>query len=322
MPLILGQIVYTSFTGIGFRLLASAQVPSEFQQAFIEQVAFRYWDSYNPPESGYRAAYLYQVSPENVLFGWLYNDGVDDMERIHVPYFHCYYLTGPLHAILLENIFTCLHKGPVSLIDRLCLPAKFDTINLGNFWSYQPARPGVAIALDVRKRSHIEIKQGKLLALFVPVDEQQMLADLNGRAFLQRVDFSMYTHYLAASVETEDAAVSDAAIEVGNIKPFSTLRQAQGTPQLSNKEKLQQYEQVLAFAIEREFPISDRTRMQLKHLQQDLELTDEDTNLIEACLTLNENLELSQTRQTKDQPLERFVGAIKNLFINKSEGKH
>ena len=139
MPLSLGQIVYTSFTGIGFRLLASAQVPSEIQQAFVEQVVFRHWDSYNPPESEYRAVYLYQVTPEHILFGWLYSDGSDDLKRTHVPYFHCYY--------------------------------------------------------------------------------------------------------------------------------------------------------------------------------------DEDTNLIEACLTLTENLELSQIRQPKDQPLERIVGAIKNLFSNKSEDK-
>ncbi len=48
MPL-LGQLVYTSFPGVGFKALVSAQVPPQIQQAFIEQVVYQYWDSYNPP---------------------------------------------------------------------------------------------------------------------------------------------------------------------------------------------------------------------------------------------------------------------------------
>ena len=159
-------LVYTSFDGMGFRLLASAQVPTEIQQVFIERVAYQHWDSYDPPKSGYRAVYLYQVTPEHSLFGWLYNDGADDMDRCHVPYFMCYYLAGPLHAVQLENIFTCLQKGPVALIDRHNIPATLDNIVLRNFWSYQPTRPGVAIALDVRRHSHIALNQGELLDLF------------------------------------------------------------------------------------------------------------------------------------------------------------
>lgn len=308
MPLLLGQIVYTSFAGIGFRLLKSAQVPKEIQQAFIDRIASEHWDSYNPPQSGYRAVYLHQLSPECSLFGWLYNDGADDMERTHVPYFICYYLAEPLNAVQLENIFTCLHKGPLALIKRHGLPETFEDIVL-RLWSYQPASPGVAIALGVRKRSRIALKQGELLNLFIPVDEQQMFIELNGQTYeQQRLELSIYTHYLAEGIDTSAAAVDDAAaIEAGVSESYPR-----------DKEKLQQYEQAFISAIQQEHPISDRARNQLKRLQQDLALTDEDTNLIEACLSLNEDIESIQDRQIKTTPpLENFVVTIKKLFVKK-----
>ena len=302
MPLLLGQIIYTSFTGIGFRLLASAQVPKEIQQAFIEGVASQHWDSYAPPKSGYRAVYLHQVTPESNLFGWLYNDGADDMDRTHVPYFICYYLAGPLHAVQLENIFTCLHKGPLALIDRHNIPATLDNIFVPNFWSYQPARPGVAIGLGVRKRSHIALKQGELLDLLVPIDEKQMVIELNGQAEEQLfVDLSIYTHYLVGDIAPGAAALNEDAnaIETGGTQAYRGY-----------KEELQRYEQALVSVIEREYPISDNTRDMLKHLQQDLQLTDEDTNLIEACLTLDENIKVIQAQITPQERLQRYEQAL------------
>lgn len=186
MHLLLGQLVYTSFTGMGFRLLASAQVPTEIQQAFMERVASQRWDSYEPPKSGYRAVYLHQVTPDHSLFGWLYNDGADDLGRRDVPYFICYYLAGPLHAVKLENIFTCLHKGPVALIDRHSISTTLEAIVVRNLWSYQPVRPGVAIALGVRRQSHIALNQRELLDLFVPVGEHQMVFKLKGQTYEQQ----------------------------------------------------------------------------------------------------------------------------------------
>ena len=170
MPLLLGQLVYTSFPGVGFRALASTQVPTELKQAFIQKVVYQHWDSYNPPKSGYRAVYLHQVSLEHTLFGWLYNDGLDDLGRSHVPYFVCYYYSELLHAVQLRNIFTCLHRGPVALIDRHSLPVALEAIGAPDLWSYQPARIGVAIPEDVRDRSHITIKHRRLLDLFIAVD--------------------------------------------------------------------------------------------------------------------------------------------------------
>lgn len=179
MRLLLGQLVYTSFPGIGFQTIAGEQVPKEIQQAFMQHVVFQHWDSYKQQNSEFRAVYLHQVTPEQTLFGWLYDDGTDDFGRSNVPYFICYYIAEPLSAFQLEIIYTFLHKGPVELIDRHSLCTSLETIVLPDLWGYQPARPGVAIPLDVRTRSYTALKQGKLLDLFISVDKQEMVIQLN-----------------------------------------------------------------------------------------------------------------------------------------------
>lgn len=185
MPVLLGQLVYTSFPEIGLKTLASTQVPMEIQLAFIQQVVYKHWNSYNPPKFGYRAAYLHQVTLERTLFGWLYNDEVDDLGRSDVPHFLCYYLAEPLDAVQLENIFICLRKGPVVLIDRQS-PATLETIVAPDLWSYQPARRGVGIPSSVRERSHVALKQRKLLDLFVPVDKRKIVIKVNKQIYKQQ----------------------------------------------------------------------------------------------------------------------------------------
>lgn len=179
MPVLLGQLVYTSFPEVGLRAIASPQVPTQIQQAFIQQVVYKYWNSYKPPRSGYRAAYLHQVTPDDTLFGWLYNDEADDLGRSNVPYFVCYYLAELLDAVQLENIFTCLQKGPVALIDRESLPVDLAAVVAPDLWSYQPARIGVAIASGVRERSQVALKQKRLLKLLTPLDEWEILIELS-----------------------------------------------------------------------------------------------------------------------------------------------
>lgn len=200
MDVFLSQIVYTKFAGMGFTTLASAQVSTEIQQAFIQLIS-QHWEAFNPPKSEYRAVYLQQLTPEQNLFGWLYNNRADDTGRDQVPYFICYYLAGPLHAFQLEDIFTCLHKGPVALLDQHSLPAYLETMILPNLWSYQPVRPGVAIPSVVRKHSHIALQQGELLDIFVPLDEQEMVIELNDQIYEQyRANPSIYIHPSTARV--------------------------------------------------------------------------------------------------------------------------
>lgn len=264
MHLFLDQLVYTSFAGMGFRTLASPQIPAEVQQAF-QNLTCNHWDTYNPPKLGYRAVYLHQVTPQQSLFGWLYNDGMDDIGRSNVPYFICYYLVKPLCALQLENIFNCLQKGPVALIDRHSLPATLETIVVPDSLIYQGARLGVAIPSNVRKRSQIALKQGELLDLFVPVTEQEMVIDIEG--------------IQTGAAELENAAAN----ETGIIKSY-------------RNERLQMYEQALVKAIEFPYHINDKTRNFLKRLQQLLRLADEDIEPIEARI-------LGQTKVV--QPLKQ-----------------
>ena len=209
MDLLLGQLIYTSFPNEGFRSFASAQVPKEIQQAFVQRVVFQYWNSYNPPKSEYRAVYLHQVTLEHSLFGWLYNDGADEMGRGHVPYFICYYLGRPLLDFQLEIIFTCLYQGPVALIDRHSLPASVDTMVLSDLWSYQGARPGVQIPSHISDRSHIDLNQGELLKLFIPNEE--MVTKLNEQTYRQQIDKSshFYTRYIFEGIKTGAAVLNE-----------------------------------------------------------------------------------------------------------------
>lgn len=222
MHLRLGQLVYTSFAGMGFRTFTSAQVSTEIQQAFIQRVVSRHWDTYNPPRSGYRAVYLHQVSLEQTLFGWLYNDGSDEMGRSHIPYCICYYLAEPLLDFQLENIFTCLRTGPVTIIERHSLPASLETKVLSDLGSYKPARPGVAVPSKVRARSHISLQQGELLDLLIPLNEQDTVIDLSGQTYEQhKANLSIYTSYLIEGIETGAAGNENtAAINPGAIKLY------------------------------------------------------------------------------------------------------
>ncbi|MEA5568726.1 WD40 repeat domain-containing protein [Anabaena sp. UHCC 0399] len=172
--LLLGQLVHTSFPVVGFKTVVSREIPTEIKQVFIEQVVYQYWDSYNPPSAGYRAAYLYQLTSEHSLFGWLYNDGLDDFGRSDVPYFVCYYLAGQLQLSQLENIFICLCTGPVRLIDRQNLPVSLDSLIIPDLWSYQPIRTGVKIPQDMMQQSQIALQQGELLNLFVFAVEEKI----------------------------------------------------------------------------------------------------------------------------------------------------
>ena len=191
MPLILGQLIYTSFPEVGYKALASAQISKEIQQTFIQQVVYQYWDAYNPPKSGYRAAYIHQVTLDQTLFGWLYNDGLDDFDRLHLPYFLCYYLAEPLDAAQLEHIFTCLHRGPVALIERQSLPDNLESIVITDLLSYQPACVGVAISSDACESSHIALKHKMLLNLFIPSYEREIVNDLNENYNQQEADLSV-----------------------------------------------------------------------------------------------------------------------------------
>jgi predicted regulator of Ras-like GTPase activity (Roadblock/LC7/MglB family) len=179
MSLLVGQIIYTSFPGVGFKSLVSQQVPSDIQHAFVQQIVYQHWDTYNPPKTGYRAIYLYQFSSDRTLFGWFYNEGTDDLGRANIPYCIGYYLPGLLSTVKLENILTCLGIGPVEICDRRNPPPILENINIPDFCNYQGVRQGVIVNSEVRKQTHKDLLQKKLLNLFIGIDEIERIASLN-----------------------------------------------------------------------------------------------------------------------------------------------
>jgi predicted regulator of Ras-like GTPase activity (Roadblock/LC7/MglB family) len=152
-----GQLVYTSFVQNGFVLLKSADIPAAVQQVFMTQHVQTLWDTYAPPKSGYRAAYLHQLSePEpGTLFGWLYHDGQDEFRRADVPYFIAYYLPYALQAVQLSQILTCLQQGPEAWVDRLApSPAQLLPLRLVSTQDRNAARRGVALPAKLRVETY------------------------------------------------------------------------------------------------------------------------------------------------------------------------
>lgn len=176
MPLLVEQLIYTSFSKIGFRCLVSDQVPLTIRRAFSEQIVHQHWDTYNPPEPGFQAAYLHQLSLNQTLFGWLYNDGADDFGRSNIPYFICYYIAEPLTPFQLDNIFTCLETGPVDMIDRKYPPNSLENLLIPDDCLYEALMEGVSIGFEIRQQSHNNLKEKRLLNLFVLEEATQIEA--------------------------------------------------------------------------------------------------------------------------------------------------
>lgn len=169
----LGQLVYTSFPNIGFRHLSSPQIPKEIQHAFVHQVVYLRWNSYNPPAADYRAVYLYQMDANHTLFGWLYGDATDDVGR-HVPYFIGYHLAEPLTEAHLNSIFICLQRGPISIVNRTELSnGVLENISIPDSRGYPPVRIGVDIPDDIRNYSRTFLQMKELLNIFVPASDRQ-----------------------------------------------------------------------------------------------------------------------------------------------------
>lgn len=169
MPLLVNQIIYTSFANVGFKSCVSPSISPEIQQAFIQNIVYRYWNPYHPPATGYRGAYLQQISLEQTFFGWLYNDGSDDLGRAHIPYFIGYFLAEKLELSQLNILWNCLEVGPVIIIDRHRHnpPPNIESIIIPDSCHYQSPRLGVCINETIRRQSQKAWQQGQLINQFV-----------------------------------------------------------------------------------------------------------------------------------------------------------
>jgi predicted regulator of Ras-like GTPase activity (Roadblock/LC7/MglB family) len=164
-----GQLIYTSFRQSGFVLLKSADIPAAVQQVFMTQHVQTCWDTYSPPKSGYRAAYLHQLSgPEpGTLFGWLYHDGQDEFRRADVPYFIAYFFPNVLQAVQLSQILTCLQQGPEEWVDRLSLPpAQLLPLRLVSTQDRNAARRGVELPAKLRAETYRTLESHAALNWF------------------------------------------------------------------------------------------------------------------------------------------------------------
>lgn len=234
MSLFLGQLIYTSFAKLGFQTLTSAEVPVDIRERFIQNIVHQHWDSYSPPPADYRAAYIYQVSPEQTLFGWLYNDGADDFDRSHVPYFVCYYLPESLSSDRLKSIFTCLLIGPIEQLDRDFLPDRITSVEIPSE-HYQSVRPGIGIFAPVQEQGFLSVQQEKLFRMFVSEDrtgqnlEFATSVSLEESAKKREVEAiarkaGTVSSNLGAITETEDAAkLIDELITRSEVEKYQQL---------------------------------------------------------------------------------------------------
>jgi hypothetical protein len=209
MDLPLNQLVYTSFSYVGFGLLTSEQVPLHIEQTFLKQVVYRYWNAFEHENHSYRAAYLLQITPEDWLFGWLYNDERDDIDRSHIPHFICYHVREPLYAFCIEKICACLQKGPVELVDHHSFSNSLKPLILKDVSSYQEARSGVVISWEARQQIHMNLKQGKLTDLFIPVKEDERLIERS------------------LPVEPQQVVAKDKSPDNGSLLPLIPLKEHQ-----------------------------------------------------------------------------------------------
>ena len=146
MPLLVGQLIYTNLPKTGFQLLASQHIPGEVKDSFVQDIVYQLWDAYNPPPLNYQAVFIHQVTAQKTLFGWLYNDGHDELGRAHIPYFLSYYLPGKLDPERLGHLWDCLQTGPIYFLERERLSAELAAVILPEADQYQSPRPGFTLS--------------------------------------------------------------------------------------------------------------------------------------------------------------------------------
>jgi predicted regulator of Ras-like GTPase activity (Roadblock/LC7/MglB family) len=149
----------------------SQRIPIHIQDSFVQNIVYQHWNVYNPPSHDYQAVYLYQVSKTHLLFGWLYNEGMDELGRSHIPYFLAYYWTGNLDSARLERFLRHLEKGPVYFIERERLESNLQNVIVPDVDEYNSPRCGLLISSEIRTKSQKDLQKKKILKLLVSSDD-------------------------------------------------------------------------------------------------------------------------------------------------------
>ncbi|UFP92850.1 WD40 repeat domain-containing protein [Gloeobacter morelensis] len=172
MSLLLEPLIYTSLPGRGFATLASDAVDEATRQVFFDEIVSCHWNAYDPPPANFRAVFLHwDPACGRTLFGWLYNDGRDEIGRANVPYFLCYRLRDPLDAVRLERVFAALERGPLAFVERANLPTALVSVAWGEETTADAARPGVALPAPVKTFAREGWRRGEPVRLFVAGEE-------------------------------------------------------------------------------------------------------------------------------------------------------
>lgn len=174
MSLLVGQLIYTNLPKTGFKLLVSQHISLEVQNRFVDEIVHPMWDAYNPPPQNYQAVFLQQFSLQSTLFGWLYNNGQDDLGRAHIPYFLGYYLTGKLDKGRLQQILGFLAAGPIDFLDREDLSEPLGTLILPEAEDYSSPRPGLVIPSHLQEQLFSNHKDRQLLQLRFPHSQARL----------------------------------------------------------------------------------------------------------------------------------------------------
>ena len=159
MSWIVEQLIYSSFSQLGFKYIASANVPPGIQQVFYQHIVSQLWDTYNPPHRNFKGVYIYQIDPHNTLFGWLINDGKDEFGPGDIPYFHCYYLQELLDSKKLVKILACLEAGPLKRISRDEAKISLDPVILADNYQANAFQLGIKLSKDIRLFSHRQLRE-------------------------------------------------------------------------------------------------------------------------------------------------------------------
>jgi len=163
MPLLVGQLIYTNLPKTGFQLLASQHIPGEVKDSFVKDIVYQFWDAYNPPPLNYQAVFIHQVTAQKTLFGWLYNDGHDELGRAHIPYFLSYYLPGKLDQERLEHLWACLQAGPVYFLERARLSTELAAVILPEADQYRSPRPGFPLSSSLLSELIVQGQKHQLI---------------------------------------------------------------------------------------------------------------------------------------------------------------
>jgi predicted regulator of Ras-like GTPase activity (Roadblock/LC7/MglB family) len=171
MSFIVEQLIYSSFSQLGFKYIAGANVPLGIQEVFYQHIVSQLWDNYNPPDGNFKGVYVHQIDSHNTLFGWLINDGKDEFGRGDIPYFHCYYLQELLDSKQLVKILACLEAGPLKRISRDEAEISLDTVVLADNYHAKAFELGIKLSKDIRLFSHRQLREEKPLQWFISSKE-------------------------------------------------------------------------------------------------------------------------------------------------------